>query len=55
MRSTMKSIVDSGVQMITLLALSDDGAPYYDHNNAEFLGALGVPVILPARPICSLT
>lgn len=44
MRSMIKNIVDSGVQMITLLALSDDGAPYYDHNNAEFLGALGVPV-----------
>ena len=44
MRNTMKSIVDSGVQLITLLALNDDGAPYYDHHNAEFLANLGVPV-----------
>ncbi len=44
MRSTMKSIVDSGVQMVTLLAFNDDGAPYYDHKNAEFLAAIGVPV-----------
>lgn len=44
MRATMKSIVDSGVQLITLLALNDDGAPYYDHHNAEFLANLDVPV-----------
>lgn len=44
MRITMKSIVDAGVQMVTLLALNDDGAPYYDHKNAEFLAAIGVPV-----------
>jgi len=44
MRRRMNSIVQSGVQLITLLALNDEGAPYYDHQNAEFLGALGVPV-----------
>ena len=44
MRQRMQSIVNSGVQLIVLLALNDEGAPYYDHRNAEFLGALGVPV-----------
>lgn len=43
MRKRMSSIVSSGIQFITLLALNDDGAPYYDHNNAKFLGSLGVP------------
>lgn len=44
MRKRMASIVASGVQLIVLLALNDDGAPYYDHANAEFLAAIGVPV-----------
>ncbi|GAB7049138.1 VWA domain-containing protein [Catenuloplanes indicus] len=34
----------SGVQVIVLLALSDEGAPAYDHDNAAALTALGVPV-----------
>ncbi|KAA9380537.1 VWA domain-containing protein [Microbispora cellulosiformans] len=33
----------AGVQVIVLLALSDDGAPQYDHENAAALAALGVP------------
>jgi len=33
----------AGVQVIVLLALSDDGAPAYDHENAGALAALGVP------------
>jgi hypothetical protein len=37
------SIISSGVMMITLLALSDDGAPVYDHENAGALAALGSP------------
>lgn len=37
------SIVASGVHLITLLALSDDGAPVYDHDNAAALAALGSP------------
>jgi Mg-chelatase subunit ChlD len=37
------SIIASGVHMITLLALSDDGAPMYDHENAAALAALGSP------------
>lgn len=44
MRKKMAAIVASGVQLITLLALSDDGRPAYDHGNAAFLSNLGVPV-----------
>ncbi len=33
----------AGVQVIVLLALSDDGAPAYHHDNAAALAALGVP------------
>jgi len=36
-------LADSGVQFITLLALSDEGAPAYDHGLAAKLAALGVP------------
>jgi Mg-chelatase subunit ChlD len=37
------ALVASGVQVIALLALSDDGAPGHDHDNAAALTALGVP------------
>ncbi|MBV9857222.1 MAG: VWA domain-containing protein, partial [Streptosporangiaceae bacterium] len=33
----------AGTQVIALLALSDEGAPAYDHDNAAALAALGVP------------
>ncbi|MBM3458818.1 MAG: VWA domain-containing protein [Armatimonadetes bacterium] len=36
-------MVQAGVQMVTLLALSDDGAPCYDHQHAAQLAGLGVP------------
>ena len=38
------AIVAGGVRLIVLLALSDDGAPAYDHGNAAALAALGCPV-----------
>lgn len=38
------SLIQSGVQLIVLLALNDEGTPSYDHHNAEKLGALGIPV-----------
>ena len=44
MRKRAKTLTESGVQLIVLLALNDDGAPSYDHHNAEFLASLGVPV-----------
>ena len=36
-------MVGAGVQVVALLALSDDGAPSYDHDNAAALASLGVP------------
>ncbi|GAA4560066.1 VWA domain-containing protein [Planotetraspora kaengkrachanensis] len=33
----------AGVQVIVLLALSDEGTPQYDHDNAAALAQLGVP------------
>src|SRR5688572_30253239 len=44
MRKKMAELVASGVQLVVLLALNDDGAPSYDHNNAQYLSNLGVPV-----------
>ncbi len=37
------TMVASGVQFITLLALNDDGAPSFHHRNAETLAGLDVP------------
>src|SRR3990170_1659948 len=37
MRKKMAELVASGVQLVVLLALNDDGAPSYDHNNAQYL------------------
>jgi hypothetical protein len=37
------SIKASGVQMVALLALSDEGKPWYDHENAAALSAMGIP------------
>jgi Mg-chelatase subunit ChlD len=33
----------AGIQVVALTALSDEGAPAYDHDNAAALAALGVP------------
>jgi len=37
------ALADSGIRLIVLLALSDDGAPSYDHQLAAACAALGVP------------
>ncbi|MEO3885874.1 VWA domain-containing protein [Nonomuraea sp. B5E05] len=37
------TMTQAGVQVIVLLALSDEGAPFYDHENAAALAAMGVP------------
>lgn len=37
------ALTGAGVQVVVLLALSDEGAPAYDHENAAALAALGVP------------
>jgi Mg-chelatase subunit ChlD len=39
----VSAMVSAGVQVIVLLALSDEGAPAYDHDNAAALADLGVP------------
>lgn len=44
MRKRAVELVAAGVQLVVLLALNDDGAPSYDHHNAQFLADLGVPV-----------
>ncbi len=36
-------LLNSGVQIITLLALSDEGAPFYDRENAQKFASLGIP------------
>src|SRR3954447_14084839 len=38
------SLLRAGVRLIVLLALSDDGAPAYDHHLAAQVAALGAPV-----------
>lgn len=43
MRKKFVALVNSGVQLIVLPALNDDGAPSYDKNHAEFLASIGVP------------
>ncbi|MCC2668829.1 MAG: hypothetical protein K0Q72_1300 [Armatimonadetes bacterium] len=43
MRKRAAHIAASGVQFVALLALSDDGAPWYDHENAAALASFGIP------------
>lgn len=37
-------LVQAGVTVVALLALSDDGVPFYDHGNAAALAELGIAV-----------
>lgn len=43
MRKKFVALVNSGVQLVVLPALNDDGAPSFDRDNAQFLAELGVP------------
>jgi len=43
MLARMASLAASGVTVVALLALSDEGAPAYDHEHAAALAALGIP------------
>lgn len=43
MRKKILTIANSGVQLVVLLALNDEGKPFYDHNNARFLAENGIP------------
>lgn len=43
MLSRVREMLAAGVQVVVLLALSDDGAPAFDRDNAAALAELGVP------------
>lgn len=43
MRKKFVSLASSGVQLVVLPALNDDGAPAFDRENAQFLAEIGVP------------
>ncbi|HWY75784.1 MAG TPA: VWA domain-containing protein [Verrucomicrobiae bacterium] len=43
MRKRAASLVASGVQMVALLALNDEGAPAFDHGNAAAFSAMDIP------------
>jgi hypothetical protein len=43
MLKRVATLVASGVQIIGLLALNDDGAPLFDQNHAAAFAALGIP------------
>ncbi len=43
MMEKIKSMKDAGVQIVVLLALNDEGAPFYDKQVAQSLGAIGIP------------
>jgi Mg-chelatase subunit ChlD len=44
MRKRATELAAAGVQVVVLLALNDEGAPSYDHANAQFFSDLGIPV-----------
>jgi hypothetical protein len=44
MRKRAAELVAAGVQVIVLLALNDEGAPSYDHGNANYFAELNIPV-----------
>ena len=43
MLKRVANIVGAGTQFVALLALNDQGAPFYDHRNAEIMASFGVP------------
>jgi Mg-chelatase subunit ChlD len=43
MLKRVAALTASGVTVIALLALSDQGAPIYDHDTAAFMAGLGIP------------
>jgi Mg-chelatase subunit ChlD len=43
MRQRVAEMKAAGVRVVVLLALADEGAPAYDHDNAAALAAMGVP------------
>jgi hypothetical protein len=45
MRRRVRELVESGVHVVVLLALSDEGTPAHDHDHASALAALGATVL----------
>jgi Mg-chelatase subunit ChlD len=45
MRGRVRELVESGVKVIVLLALSDEGTPAHDHDHASALAAFGATVL----------
>jgi len=45
MRGRVRELVESGVKVIVLLALSDEGTPAHDHDHAAALAMLGATVL----------
>jgi Mg-chelatase subunit ChlD len=45
MRRRVRELVESGVEVIVLLALSDEGTPAHDHDHATALAASGAAVL----------
>ncbi|MBY0573928.1 MAG: VWA domain-containing protein [Undibacterium sp.] len=43
MLARAQALVDSGVQVIALLALDDQGAPGYDRHHASVMASMGIP------------
>lgn len=43
MRKRAAAIAASGVKFVTLLALADSGAPFYDESNAAAFASMGIP------------
>lgn len=43
MLARAQALVDSGVQVIALLALDDQGAPSYDRHHASVMATMGIP------------
>ncbi|MEM9546719.1 MAG: VWA domain-containing protein [Bacteroidota bacterium] len=44
MHKKAKDLIDKGVQVICLLALNDQGSPFYDQKNAQRFSEIGIPV-----------
>ena len=44
MHARLGDLVTSGVDVVCLLALDDDGSPSYDKDNAEKMTSIGIPV-----------
>ena len=43
LHAQLKSLTDSGVNMVTLLALGPQGAPEFDRDNASRMNSMGIP------------